>query len=951
MVALSEAQQSCAELCRLEIEETAQDLRILRVRLLEFPACWIAPVQAIQSIPQDELQMFFRDCGFTEEMVQQIVELIEEGRPQIEELSTSILRRTWCLVIQILVFCKVMVLLVSAGFFVATLGYDKGSCQFSDFTNGTCQQGNVCNLQIAAWHSEGIAYANQFSPPVASSESGGLKSFETNGPFRCCNFAHQAAQENYIPQDGSVEALGLGVGYGSGTPCCNFYNAQTKVFCDNFGAIQQFSHCPTAPWDCRLKLGSDENGNVVVDELLVWEEPVYVLLLIVAGGILGLMLLVIACGCACRHSERLYACGLVIWRCCRYVQNKIGCCRRCRACCACLCSCLRRLRPGPSSEERQQQRRHAREEQERAREASFKNDLRRSQSFGNLDLTRSSWKNSMRRWSLLGSTPTPKEKEPPKAAKVHARPKRKVKKTRVERLRVREADEDETGGMRTSSSNAEDTSESERSSQASKSENLPVDEIKPWNIEDLVEEGRGEAYLRLALKYHPDKLPKAQRDAATALFQAIAAVYEELLKPFGGKLPKRVKTAVAAAAELGDTQELARLLRELPSRANEEDDVGVSPLMFAAKGGCIEAAELLLSSPAQLRSFPGFPGYGADVHCQTPFGWSVLVYAALSNQGPMVQWLVAKGARVTPHELELAAFGGYDRGLAPLLQLYADRIEEVRTEVLQHSLLHLACLGILNLPKGNPERYLACVDLLLDRGVPLEVPDKRGRTCLQLVAGHPNWEERGFEASPAHLALVARLCAAKADPSSPNEHGNSALSLARRRGLHRVEELLLKCGAANARMLRFCYADTRRATKNLQSMLRPIMTPMQPQRRPQIITQKFGLQDPFASTTTSFASGYDTRSSFGAGSMSSGFGSHVAPGGVMAQTFSEGFGLRPAGHHRKLPGERQRQKKRRAKDRVRGRGVHLAGAQTRTAWGGDDLQQKPGTFRRRHSEQ
>ena len=54
------------------------------------------------------------------------------------------------------------------GFFVATLGYDKGSCQFSDFTNGThleplgfrvhslasanlgcrtCQQGNVCNLQ------------------------------------------------------------------------------------------------------------------------------------------------------------------------------------------------------------------------------------------------------------------------------------------------------------------------------------------------------------------------------------------------------------------------------------------------------------------------------------------------------------------------------------------------------------------------------------------------------------------------------------------------------------------------------------------------------------------------------------------------------------------------------------------------------------------------------------
>lgn len=289
------------------------------------------------------------------------------------------------------------------------------------------------------------------------------------------------------------------------------------------------------------------------------------------------------------------------------------------------------------------------------------------------------------------------------------------------------------------------------------------------------------AYLRLALKYHPDKLPKAQRDAATALFQAIAAVYEELLKPFGGKLPKRIKTAVAAAAELGDAQELERLLRELPSRANEEDYVGVSPLMFAAKGGCIEAAELLLS-------------YGADVHFETPFGWSVLVYAALSNQGPMVRWLVAKGARVTPHELELAAFGGYELGLAPLLELYRGSITELRTEASGHSLMHLVCLGILNLPKSNPERYLICASLLIDQGVPLDVQDKRGRTCLQLVAGHPNWEERGFEGSKAHLEIVERLCIAKADPRKSDRHGNSALSLARRRGLRRVEEVLLKFG-------------------------------------------------------------------------------------------------------------------------------------------------------------
>ncbi|CAE7729931.1 ANKHD1 [Symbiodinium sp. CCMP2592] len=114
------ASKTC--LIALEIEETAQDLRILR---------------AIQSIPEDEIEMFFRDCGFTEETVLHIAELIQEGRPQIEELSTSILRRTWCLVIQILVFCIAMVLAVSGGFFAISLGYTGASCQFSDFTNGT----------------------------------------------------------------------------------------------------------------------------------------------------------------------------------------------------------------------------------------------------------------------------------------------------------------------------------------------------------------------------------------------------------------------------------------------------------------------------------------------------------------------------------------------------------------------------------------------------------------------------------------------------------------------------------------------------------------------------------------------------------------------------------------------------------------------------------------------
>ena len=77
----------------------------------------------------------------------------------------------------------------------------------------------------------------------------------------------------------------------------------------------------------------------------------YVLLLIVAGGMAadapgglsfraqgererersggaplpeGLVLLILGCGFACRHSQRLQACGLAVWRCCRYLARKAG---------------------------------------------------------------------------------------------------------------------------------------------------------------------------------------------------------------------------------------------------------------------------------------------------------------------------------------------------------------------------------------------------------------------------------------------------------------------------------------------------------------------------------------------------------------------------------------------------------------------------------------------------
>lgn len=293
-------------------------------------------------------------------------------------------------------------------------------------------------------------------------------------------------------------------------------------------------------------------------------------------------------------------------------------------------------------------------------------------------------------------------------------------------------------------------------------------------------------YLRLALQHHPDKRPELERREATRLFQAISAVYEELMQPYG-RVIKRIKTAAAIAAELGDVAELKRLLEEVPSRATEEDNVGAFPLMFAARGGCIEAAELLLQ-------------HGADLHARTPFGWSALLYAGLSNHGDMVQWLVRRGAEVTPHELTLVAYGGYDKSLNALLDLFSGDVSEVRTSDTGNTLLHLVCFGMLNfVAKKCPWRYLRCADMLLQRRVPVDALDrKRGRTSLQTYVGNSKWLERDFESSPAHLALVQRLCKAGASTIGNDLSGSSAISLAKSQGLMRVCSILQNFPATSA---------------------------------------------------------------------------------------------------------------------------------------------------------
>lgn len=287
-------------------------------------------------------------------------------------------------------------------------------------------------------------------------------------------------------------------------------------------------------------------------------------------------------------------------------------------------------------------------------------------------------------------------------------------------------------------------------------------------------------YLRLALRYHPDKCPKDDRVVATQLFQAIAAAYEELSKaaaPDGQRTSMtRVKTPTAAAAELGDMQELRRLLEELPSRATEEDEKGSCPLVFAAMGGCIEAAAMLLD-------------YGADIGALNCCKWPAMVYAALHNHEAMVRFLVTRGAEVTVQDLTMTTWTGNPSALKGLVDNYKGSIAAARTND-GTPLLHLACEGLCLL-KHDASMHAACVDMLLALDVPVDsVAPNSGRTCLQDFVSHRRWPTHKYESSKMHLDIVEALCLRGASVTLEDSSGKSALSIAAEAGLHSLRKLL-----------------------------------------------------------------------------------------------------------------------------------------------------------------
>lgn len=309
-------------------------------------------------------------------------------------------------------------------------------------------------------------------------------------------------------------------------------------------------------------------------------------------------------------------------------------------------------------------------------------------------------------------------------------------------------------------------------------------------------------YLRLALKHHPDKV--AQRDSdfsvsflreVTELFQQIQAAYEELSARIEGKSPggfgskaPRVRSAFAAACELGDLEAVQRMLLQRATLASEPDELGVTPLMFAAAGGSTAVCEALLVAKASLQT-------------TNPLNWSALTWAALRGRAETTRWLLERGAPMADNDLIVVSFTGNDQTFKVLLDACDEkRMLQVRDKS-QKGLLHFSLTGLAYL-KRSTSCHLKSVDLAIQAKCDPWAEDKRslefkgeGVETVPVLAHlvhcmEESWANNGLDESHEHLSMIRRLCLLRADVHAEGPHG-SALQLAVAQKFHRVEQALL----------------------------------------------------------------------------------------------------------------------------------------------------------------
>jgi ankyrin repeat protein len=256
-------------------------------------------------------------------------------------------------------------------------------------------------------------------------------------------------------------------------------------------------------------------------------------------------------------------------------------------------------------------------------------------------------------------------------------------------------------------------------------------------------------------------------------------------------------TALMHATAVGDIS-LVRMLLDHKADANARNKAGATALMWAVGDG--DKVRALLDR-------------GADVNARADSGRTPLLIAA-GNPGAagVVKLLVEKGADVRHHHQGFTGLmAAAERGDCAVVRLLLDKGTDARAgnrvgwtalhaaalagarDVAEVLLAHGADVKARETFQGRTPLLWAAaggrtdlVKLFLDRGADANAKETlSGATALMCAAA----SERG------DLGLVNLLLEHGADPRGKDEHGDSAVDWARRRGGHKVVQELEQKGA------------------------------------------------------------------------------------------------------------------------------------------------------------
>ena len=188
-------------------------------------------------------------------------------------------------------------------------------------------------------------------------------------------------------------------------------------------------------------------------------------------------------------------------------------------------------------------------------------------------------------------------------------------------------------------------------------------------------------------------------------------------------------TPMGLAAEVAET-EILRLLLDAGADADSPNADGQTALMAVARTGNVEAAKLLLD-------------HGATVDARESWGGqSALMWAAARRHPRMIELLIARGAAVDAR----SAARDYQRHITA----------EGRPKSLDSG-------GFTPLLYAARENCLLCVDVLLESGADIDLPDPDGVSPLHLAIVNANWD------------LARRLIEAGADVDQWDIYGEAPL--------------------------------------------------------------------------------------------------------------------------------------------------------------------------------